>query len=149
MACATLACVCIDPVTILAWLTSSGVENAFYFHFYTTVQTQNFLVLLKVCPHHTDMILDPCSEPFLRKDTNNFHQAENRVYPPSSGDSLLKCRSCMYIVLANWKTNPKEAFICSKEKTKNIQDSVHVALQWEFCSQAGVRTKYEITPGMV
>ena len=39
----------------------------------------------------------------------------------------------------------KESFICLKEK--NIQDSVHVALQCEFCSQAGVGTKYEITPG--
>ena len=79
VACATLTSVCIDPVTILARLTSSRVENAFYFHFNTTVQTQNFLVLLKVCPRHMDMILGPRSEPFSGKTANSFHQAENRV----------------------------------------------------------------------
>ena len=46
---------------------------------------KTFLVLLKVCPHHTDMILSPRSEPFSRKTANNFHQAEKQSLPAFVG----------------------------------------------------------------
>ena len=100
-------------------LTSSGVQKGFLAISTITrlFKPKTFLVLLKVCPHHTDMILGPCSEPCSRKTANNFHQAESRVYPPSSGDSITKCGSCTYSS-GKLENNPKEAFIRLKEKRK-------------------------------
>ena len=110
-------------------------------------------VLFKVCPHHTDMILGPCSQPFSQKNYEQFSSGRNRVYPPSSGDSIIKCGSCTYST-GKLENKSKKVFIYlkkRKKKKKNIPDSVHVALQYEFCSQPGVETKHEIglTSGML
>ena len=98
------------------------------------------------------MILGPRSEPFLRKTTNNFHPSgKNRVYPSSSGDSVIKCGSRTYSS-GKLENKSKKVFIyLKKKKNKSIQDSVHVALQCELCNQAGVDTKHEIglTSGML
>ena len=107
------------------------------------------LVLLKVCPHHTDMILGPHSELFSRKTANNFHQAENRVYPPSSGDSIIKCRSCTYSS-GKLENKSKRGIHLFKRKKKKTSKTVYTwSCNVSFCSQAGVGTKYEITPGML
>ena len=98
------------------------------------------------------MILGPRSGPFSRKTMNNFNQAKNRVDPSSSGDSIIKCESRTYSS-GKLENKSKKIFIYlkKKKKKKSIQDSVHVALQCEFCNQAGVETKHEIglTSGML
>ena len=97
------------------------------------------------------MILGPRSEPFSRKTNEQFSSGKNGVYPSSSGDSIIKCGSCTYSSGKLENKSQKVFIYLKKKKKKSIQDSVHVALQCDFCNQAGVETKHEIglTSGML
>ena len=97
-------------------LTSSGVENAFYFHFNTRIQTQNFRGSSQrvSTPYRYD--LGPRSEPFSRKTANNFHQAKTESTRLPRVTQLHNAGAAC-IVLASWKTNPKRHSFVKKNKT--------------------------------
>ena len=93
---------------------------------------KTFLVLLKVCLHHTDMFLGPRSEPFSRK-TGTIFIGQKTVYPPSSSDSIIKCGSRTYSSgkLENKSKRGIHLFKRKKKKTSRGRESKRKSFQGE------------------
>ena len=94
------------------------VACAFYLHFNTTVQTQNFPASFQgvSTPYRYDF--RPAFWAVFAKTYEQFSSGKNRVYPSSSGDSIIKCGSCTYSS-GKLENKSKKAFIyLKKEKEK-------------------------------
>ena len=96
---------------------SLHVACAIYFHFDMTVQTQNFPGSFQgvSTPYRYDF-----RPPFWAIFTKNYEQFssdENRVYPLSSGNSIIKCGSCTYSS-GKLENKSKKVFIYLKKRKK-------------------------------